>query len=254
MTAINFTHVYYGNTDKYCVSLYQLALLNKGYSIPAGATGFFGDQTKAATQRFQKSQGWSGGGADGLPGPQTFARLGLSHTDNAGAGPAPVPVTPAPTNGKISTGQIDFAGKGAYASGESSCRAYIQQACQIMGLDPTFWVPGGLTIASRETAYNASQWQINTTDSNAKNVSGLFGGGNAPDGYKGQCSRGMMQCIPQTFAAYHAAGTSLRIYDPVASAGAAFNYIMDVYGVSRSGSNLTAKVQQADPNRPARGY
>lgn len=145
--------------------------------------------------------------------------------------------------------------KGTFSSGDTACRNYTTQALQIMGLPvTTAWLNGMATIASRESASNSPSWQINTTDSNAKNVPELFNGGNAPDGYPGQCSRGGWQCIPQTFCTYHAAGTTTSIYDPVANVAAAINYVRAVYGVASDGSNLASKVQQADPNRPPAGY
>jgi len=62
------------------------------------------------------------------------------------------------------------------------------------------------------------------------------------------------QCIPSTFAAYHVGGTSLDVYDPVANIAAASQYILSRYQVSLDGSDFSAKVQQADPNRPPQGY
>ncbi len=55
----------------------QRALIRRGHAIPAGATGFFGQQTKRAVKSFQRSQGWRGSDADGIPGRTTLARLGL---------------------------------------------------------------------------------------------------------------------------------------------------------------------------------
>jgi SLT domain-containing protein len=62
------------------------------------------------------------------------------------------------------------------------------------------------------------------------------------------------QVIPPTFAAHHVAGTSAAIYHPVANIAAASRYIRDTYHVSLDGSDFAAKVQQADPNRPPKGY
>ncbi|MFF7329515.1 transglycosylase SLT domain-containing protein [Streptomyces sp. NPDC090306] len=43
-------------------------------------------------------------------------------------------------------------------------------------------------------------------------------------------SKGLLQVIPPTFAAYHVSGTSSNIYDPVANITAAANYAADKYG------------------------
>ena len=43
-------------------------------------------------------------------------------------------------------------------------------------------------------------------------------------------SKGLLQVIQPTFDAYHVAGTSWNIYDPVANITAAANYAADRYG------------------------
>ena len=58
---------------------------------------------------------------------------------------------------------------------------------------------------------------INLTDINAQ---------------RGDPSRGLMQVIGSTFAAYHIPGTSTNIYDPIANIAAAINYARHVYGPS----------------------
>ena len=55
----------------------QNALIARGYSIPAGPTGYFGTRTKQAVAQFQGSLGFTGDQADGIPGTQTLRRLGL---------------------------------------------------------------------------------------------------------------------------------------------------------------------------------
>nr|WP_240351669.1 CHAP domain-containing protein [Streptomyces olivoreticuli] len=207
----------------------------------------FGEKTKSAYSRWQKSLGYSGTAADGIPGQQSLRKLAEKYGFDIRSGSASA-------SGSIGADQIDFSGKGSWDSGHAACTGYIKEALRIMGHPETHWLPGMLTIAQRETALNSPQWQINTTDSNARNTPELYGGGKAPDGYPGMCSRGMIQAIPQTFARYHQAGTSEKIYDPVASAAAGINYIITIYKVNSDGSNLTAKVQQADPNRPPKGY
>ncbi len=63
--------------DAYLVYDLQGALITKGFSIPAGQTGYFGPRTQQAVKSFQRSLGWRGAQADGIPGSQTLARLGL---------------------------------------------------------------------------------------------------------------------------------------------------------------------------------
>jgi SLT domain-containing protein len=67
------------------------------------------------------------------------------------------------------------------------------------------------------------------------------------DGARLNCSRGYAQVIPDTFAENHQAGTSDRIYDPVANIAAAINYIWRRYGD-------LSRVQQANPHRDPAPY
>lgn len=69
--------MHYGQTDSDSVRNLQMALMNHNYSIPAGATGGYYEQTVSACSAFQRAQGWSGSGADGIAGPQTIGLLGL---------------------------------------------------------------------------------------------------------------------------------------------------------------------------------
>jgi peptidoglycan hydrolase-like protein with peptidoglycan-binding domain len=63
-----------GNADPKIYVLQQ-ALIARGYTIPAGPTGYFGTRTLAAVRAFQVAQGWAD--ADGIPGRATLRRLGL---------------------------------------------------------------------------------------------------------------------------------------------------------------------------------
>lgn len=65
----------YGQTNS-SVTTVQKALIAQGYSIPDGATGYFGDETKAAYSQFQVSLGYSGTDADGAPGCTSLTELG----------------------------------------------------------------------------------------------------------------------------------------------------------------------------------
>ncbi|HVW71899.1 MAG TPA: peptidoglycan-binding domain-containing protein, partial [Candidatus Paceibacterota bacterium] len=59
------------------VSALQSFLISQGYSIPAGATGYFGGQTRAALAAYQKAHGITP--AAGYFGPRTRAYL-TAHT------------------------------------------------------------------------------------------------------------------------------------------------------------------------------
>jgi len=59
-----------------------------------------------------------------------------------------------------------------------------------------------------------------------------------------------MQTIMTTFDAYHQAGTSWNIYDPVANAAAAINYIKARYGSVWN----TPGVIAVEQGRPYQGY
>ena len=146
------------------------------------------------------------------------------------------------TSGVIRLQDVQY---GSYHGG-GDINAWIAAACEAASLPHTpGWVNGFRTLCLRESSYNPNA--VNTTDTNAN-------GPIAGDGHPQNCSRGLAQCIPPTFAAYHVAGTSLSIYDPVANIAASSQYVRDRYKVSRDGSDFAAKVQQADPSRPPKGY
>ncbi|MET7293118.1 N-acetylmuramoyl-L-alanine amidase [Streptomyces griseoloalbus] len=67
----------YGVTNADVADL-QRSLIERGEEIPAGVTGYYGDQTRAAVASFQRKQGWTGSDADGIPGIETCRRLGLT--------------------------------------------------------------------------------------------------------------------------------------------------------------------------------
>jgi len=159
---------------------------------------------------------------------------------------------PAPSSaGKIGISQVNYGGAGSWKSGKEACTDYINKVLDMKGItDPKAranWMRGMLTIAERESSFNSSRWLVNKNDSNAW-------GPVQSDGAPLHSSRGPWQCIPDTFASYHEAGTSTDIYDPVASCAASMNYLMGHYHVSPDGSNLAAKVPQANPNSGPHGY
>lgn len=141
----------------------------------------------------------------------------------------------------IPVGDVTYA---AY-NGGGDIDAWISRACQIIGVPPANWLLGYRTLCYRESSYRANA--VNDWDINAH-------GPIQSDGYPLNCSRGVAQCIPETFASNHIAKTSTDIYDPVANIAASMHYVMTCYGVSPDGSNLAAQVQQADPRRGPCGY
>ncbi|GGV07158.1 hypothetical protein GCM10010260_51040 [Streptomyces filipinensis] len=237
---VSLANVRFGEENE-DVRTVQKALIARGHTIPDGATGYFGEQTKAAYQAEQRAQGFTGADADGIPGCASLTALGKSigfPVDCAGV--------PAGGGGRLALSQVTYHDPGD-DSGEAAMQRYARKACELTGMDPRFGVPALTTIAQRESAYNAPGQRVNTWDVNAH-------GSKAADGHALNCSRGATQCIPTTFAAYHQAGTATTPYDVVACMCATINYVRDRYHVNQSGSNFTARVQQADPNRPPKGY
>jgi LysM repeat protein len=153
-------------------------------------------------------------------------------------GPSPGPV------GKGGTIPINSVTYDRYDGG-GRVSSWTTQACGIMDVPAAHWVRGYEVLCTRESSGNPNA--INTYDSNAH-------GPLQSDGHPLHCSRGVAQCIPDTFASNHVAGTSDDIYNPVANIAASMRYVMNRYGVSSDGSNLASCVQQADPNRPPCGY
>lgn len=113
--------------------------------------------------------------------------------------------------------------------GPATLDKWIAEASKFTNI-PSTWVPGIKTIIERESGGNPNA--INRSDINAQ---------------RGDPSRGLMQTIMSTFNAYHGAGTSSNIFDPVANIVAAVNYIRARYGT-------IFRVQQANPNLPPHGY
>jgi LysM repeat protein len=158
---------------------------------------------------------------------------------NIPGGAVPIPtVDPA---GAISISGVAY---GRY-NGDGDVGSWAAQACEIMSVPSANWVRGYEVLCARESSGNANA--INSHDSNAY-------GAIQSDGYPLNCSRGVAQCIPGTFASNHIPGTGADIYNPVANIAASMRYVMNRYGVSSDGSNLAPLVQQADPSRPPRGY
>ncbi|MFF4164746.1 peptidoglycan DD-metalloendopeptidase family protein [Streptomyces sp. NPDC001741] len=75
MTKIDLSEIRFGKTSEQ-VRTVQRALIKRGFDIPDGATGHFGEQTKKAYRTYQLKQGLKGDDADGVPGCRSLTDLG----------------------------------------------------------------------------------------------------------------------------------------------------------------------------------
>lgn len=115
----------------------------------------------------------------------------------------------------MESGILDFLGakdKEAPKGHGEPLDTWVKQAIAATGA-PMAWFTALETIAMNESG--GVPTAMNDYDINAQN---------------GDPSRGLMQTIGATFNAYHQAGTSDNIYDPVANVAAAINYIRARYG------------------------
>lgn len=163
----------------------------------------------------------------------------LNLTGGGSNGSAPPVTTSTPAG--VPIGSVTY----ARFTGSGNVTSWTTQACQIMGFPPANWVRGYTVLCARESSGQPNA--INNYDSNAW-------GPIQSDGYPLHCSRGVAQCIPDTFSSYHIAKTSLDIYDPVANIAASMHYVMNRYGVAQDASNLAQLVQQANPAESPHGY
>ncbi|WP_082944639.1 type VII secretion target [Mycobacterium sp. 852013-50091_SCH5140682] len=151
-----------------------------------------------------------------------------------GAGPQAIPVD-----------QVTY-DNGNWPSGADATRTAINQALDQRGVtDPAArqrWIDAYMTLTQHESSYNPMA--VNNWDINAKPPNSTY---KVSDGSGNGCSRGLAQCVPGTFARYHQPGTSNDIYDPVANIAASMNYLVGNYGVAPDGSDILAKIPQANP-------
>jgi Transglycosylase SLT domain len=102
----------------------------------------------------------------------------------------------------------------AAGSGVQRWAGLVRQALAMEGLSPGL---AGNVLYQMQTESGGNPNAINETDVNFA---------------MGDPSRGLMQVIGSTFAAYHWPGTSGNIFDPLANIAAALNYARHVYGPS----------------------
>lgn len=166
---------------------------------------------------------------------QAESLAGLTPTLAGSAADATSATTPQPGQ-PLSVSQVSLQ-KSPYGQlSQGQVASVIDQALTINGVpnDPQLraqWQQVYQHMAQGESALNPNA--VNTWDTNAT-------GSRQSDGAPANSSRGMWQCIPSTFATYHMAGTSNSIYDPVASAAASMNYVMNRYNVSPTGEGLAS--------------
>jgi phage-related protein len=103
---------------------------------------------------------------------------------------------------------------GGGSGGVSQWTGMVMQALALNRLPMSLT---GQVLHQMQTESGGNVNAINLTDINAQ---------------MGDPSRGLMQVIGSTFAAYHVPGTSGNIYDPLANIAAAINYAAHVYGPS----------------------
>ncbi|MDA0252834.1 MAG: DUF4226 domain-containing protein [Actinomycetota bacterium] len=202
-----------------------LEALNPIISTPAGQTAVVGVITNGLTA--------AGAVLTGALGKDTLNSASIQNMARDYIKDIQTPASPASTAGDSRTVLASATSGGP--------TAWAIKALAVNGItDPRAvrnWLPGLLTMGKRESDNNPLAQ--NNWDSNARN---------------GIPSKGWMQTIEPTFNAHWRPGTSRNIFDPVANAAAAIHYVMSRYGVSPDGSNLMARVQQANPSAPPRGY
>jgi SLT domain-containing protein/phage-related protein len=114
------------------------------------------------------------------------------------------------SSGMSSKGGIGF----QPSAGVGQWSAMVLQALGMLHLPASL---ASRVLYQMQTESGGNPNAINNTDSNAA---------------AGDPSRGLLQTIMSTFKAYHVAGTSNNIYDPLANIAAAINYAEHVYGPS----------------------
>ena len=256
------------SSTKVDVALVQDGLKKVMHTTVADPPGIFEQATQSLYDEFRRTVlNFTGDDATGSPGGASLSELGQRSglfqvdfgssasglTDGAGV-----------SAGTISPKDVTF---NRHVNG-GTLEDWITEACSAAGVPANHdWIKGIKTAVARESSANpnvCNVWDTNAiTPDGFSEVydfgDGVFQRGGTPRKINGaptpfQCSRGVLQCIPQTFASRHAPGTSVNIYDPVASIAAAIGYVRTRYGVAADGSDLASKVRQFDPDRQGGPY
>ncbi|GLX53356.1 hypothetical protein Shyhy01_63060 [Streptomyces hygroscopicus subsp. hygroscopicus] len=117
------------------------------------------------------------------------------------------------------------------AAGASAATGTTPAATTLAGYPNNLdgWIRESLAIMAQKGipgSYNGIHRNIIRESSGNPNAINLWDSNAA----KGIPSKGLLQVIDPTFNAYHVAGTSFNIYDPVANITAACNYAAHRYG------------------------
>ncbi|KOV95793.1 transglycosylase SLT domain-containing protein [Streptomyces sp. NRRL B-3648] len=136
----------------------------------------------------------------------------------------------------------------AKAAADAAVKKAAQQRAVKAAVSRAVVRPQMQTVAAKTYSNNLDGWIRQALDiMKSKNIPGSYSGlhrnimressGNPLainnwdiNAINGIPSKGLLQVIPPTFQAYHVAGTSWNIYDPVANITAAANYAAHRYG------------------------
>ena len=189
------------------------SLLSGGLDVAKAVTALATGNTEAFTNALAPLMGTSAAGSLGQ------VMLGLPRT--------------AVTDAAKKVESLLGGGSGQVGAGQvtSQVAAWYAAAVKAAGV-PATWIPGLEQIGSHESGFNAQA--VNRT------AAGVAAG----------LPEGVMQTIMPTFLAYHAAGTSSNIFDPVANIAAAARYIQAEYGDPANTPGLRAVAQ----GQPYSGY
>jgi peptidoglycan hydrolase-like protein with peptidoglycan-binding domain len=136
----------------------QQALIGQGYAIPAGATGTYGAQTTAAVAAFQRAQGWSGSQADGVAGPETLRRLGVTAAaGSTGSRGASAPVVKARAPKKAATGSTTAV---PAAAPRSTTRSWDAQDARLVYDLQSALIAKGYSIPAGPTGYFGTRTKL----------------------------------------------------------------------------------------------
>lgn len=171
--------------------------------------------------------------------PNVLAKL-ISNADMSGVPSAKTALSGAtgqvPGRGRLSLGDVAIQPTGMGTLTRSQLQAVIDKALDNNGVTKDPAVRGiwhDLLYQQYTKESSGVVDAVNRVDVNAHGA--IVPTDQAPAG----SSRGLGQCIPQTFADFHVPGTSNNIYDPEANLSASVGYMMHTHKVSADGQGLS---------------